>query len=288
VQSHNSGIHHIRVGDIIVSALADGMLQASLDWVAGVDAQTCETLSREGFRVIPPRITISAFLLDVAGKPVLVDTGCGDAMGPEFGHVRRRLDVLGVSPGDIGTILLTHAHIDHVCGLIDADGAPFFPNAELFIHRTEPEFWFDAAQQTQAPEARRDAFATAQRCLTPYMARLRKIEDGAEALPGISALLLPGHTPGHCGWVIESRGEKLLIWGDLVHLPAIQFPRPDAGMTFDTDPAQGQASRLRAFGMAADERLLVAGMHLDFPAFGHVVRNGKGFGFVPELWLPAA
>jgi len=110
---------------------------------------------------------------------------------------------------------------------------------------------------------------------------MRTVRDG-EALPGVSAMLLAGHTPGHTGWLIQSRGERLLIWGDLVHLASIQVPRPDATLVFDVDPQAACATRRRMFDRVAADKLKVAGAHLDFPGFGAIVRKGTGFAFEPD------
>ena len=108
-----------------------------------------------------------------------------------------------------------------------------------------------------------------------------------EALAGISILPEPGHTPGHSGWLVASDGETLLIWGDIVHMPGIQFARPDAAMGFDVDATRAGETRKRVMDVAATDRLMVAGMHLDFPCFGHVERAEGGFAFVPNVWTPA-
>jgi glyoxylase-like metal-dependent hydrolase (beta-lactamase superfamily II) len=104
------------------------------------------------------------------------------------------------------------------------------------------------------------------------------VGDG-EAVPGISAILQPGHTPGHTAWLLQSGSENLLIWGDLVHLAAIQIPRPDTGLAYDVDPQMACATRQRMFDRIAADRLRVGGMHIDFPGFGYVTRNGAGFRF---------
>jgi glyoxylase-like metal-dependent hydrolase (beta-lactamase superfamily II) len=288
MQTSNSGIHHTTVGDITVTALNDGITEATTDLLAGLPAGDAEALLRASFRKLPPRITISAFLLTIGGKHVLIDAGSGSAMGPGHGMVHAHLATLGIDPAAIGTVLVTHAHIDHVAGLIDAAGGARFPNAELVINKIETDFWLDAATAAAAPEAARDAFALAARSLAPYGNRTRTVRHGEAGLSGIVLHHLPGHTPGHSGWIVSSGSESMLIWGDVVHMPGIQFARPEAGLVFDTDVEQARASRARAFDMAATDRLRVAGMHHDFPTFGHVVRAGSAYAFIPEVWSPDA
>lgn len=284
----NPGLHHQRIGDVDVTALNDGQFDASTQLVVGVPAAECETLLRDSFRVLPPRITVNCFLLRTGGKTVLVDTGAGAAYGHVVGHARAKLATLGIPLTQIDAVLVTHAHVDHVSGLLDAEGKAAMPNAEIIINGTETDFWLSPDNAARAPEAAKQAFRTAQGALAPYRDRIRTVADGAEALPGITARHLPGHTPGHTGWLIASGADSLLIWGDVVHLPGIQFARPEAGLAFDTDVEQARASRRHAFDMTATDRVMVAGMHLDFPAFGHVVRRGGTYAFEPAVWTPTA
>jgi glyoxylase-like metal-dependent hydrolase (beta-lactamase superfamily II) len=282
----NPGIHHTKVGDAVVTALNDGQFDADIGYITGVPAAEAEAQFRDVFRVLPPRITVSCFLLRVGGRTVLIDGGAGGAMGPLLGAAKSRLAALGVTPDSIDTILITHAHADHVNGLLDDSGGALYPNAELVIHEAEIGFWLNKDIEAKAPEAARMYFGIAQRALAPYAARTRQITDGAEALPGVTAVHLPGHTPGHSGWMITSAGASLLIWGDIVHLPGLQFAKPQAGMAFDTDGDLGRATRARALDMVATDKLLLAGMHLDFPTFGHVRRDGAGYAFEPLVWSP--
>ena len=206
-------------------------------------------------------------------------------MGPSLGRLAGNLAVMGVTPAAIDAVLLTHLHPDHVGGLVDAEGKALLPNAELIVHEAEPPFWQDDAMLAQATEENRGFVLLARSVLDAYRGRVRTIASG-EALPGVTAVPAPGHTPGHTGWLIASGADSLLIWGDIVHLPGVQFARPGAGMGFDVDGAQAISTRQRIMDMAATDRLAVAGMHLDFPAFGHVARAGDGYTFIPEVWMP--
>ena len=284
----NPGIHSIRVGDITVTALNDGQFEASTAILNGVAEDTAAAAEAGAFRALPPRITVSAYLLDIAGRKVLVDAGCGTAFGPNMGKSRDRWATLGVKPADIATVLVTHAHVDHVSGLVDGNGAAYFPNAEIVINGLETAFWLDDAKAAAAPDAAEGAFVTAQGALRPYAARTRTVGHGQEGIAGVTCHHLPGHTPGHSGWLLASAGESLLIWGDVVHLPGIQFALPEAGLAFDTDSDAARVTRRRVLDMAAADKLLVAGMHLDFPTFGHVVKRGGGYAFVASVWRPEA
>ena len=268
-----------QIGDIAVTALSDGVLAAPLDVVLGVERAEVERLAgRKPGEPLP--IAVNAFLLERAGKWALVDTGSGNTMGPTLGKLPQNLRAVGVAPERIETIFLTHLHPDHSNGLVDDTGKAIYPNAEVVLHETEAAFWLDRDEASGATERIRRNIAKTKVATAPYRARMRTVRDG-EAVPGISALLLAGHTPGHTGWLIQSGKDSLLIWGDLVHLAAIQIARPDTGLVYDVDPQAACATRRRMFDRVAADKLAVAGAHLDFPGFGTIVRKGSGFAFEP-------
>ena len=286
MQNINSGIHHLTVGNATVTALNDLVFEAGTGVVAGLPATEAEAILRAGFRRMPARITVSAYLITIGEQHILIDTGVGANMGG--GQVRPRLARLGIEPASVGTILITHGHVDHVSGLLDENGGAYFPNAQLVMHEAEAGFWLDDAKEAAAPEGMKDAFTTARTALTPYRGRIKTVKDGQEAVPGLRAQFLPGHTPGHCGWLLEQGNDALFIWGDIVHLPGLQFREPKAGMTFDVDLDKARATRMRAFDRVVTDKLRVCGMHHDFPTFGHVVKAAEGYHFLPEVWMPTA
>jgi glyoxylase-like metal-dependent hydrolase (beta-lactamase superfamily II) len=285
------GVHHFTIGDIIVTALNDGVLGGSaldfFDFVTNIPKDTAADLHRTRFRAVPPMLSVNAYLLHCADRLVLIDGGCGALFGPSAGQLTANLAAIGVQPADIDTVLVTHLHPDHVGGLVDGAGHAVFANAELVLHAAEPDYWSDpkvlaGASDGQEKQAVQLSLAT----LAAYRDRTRAL-TGGEALPGVSIVPAPGHTPGHSGWAIASGGDALLIWGDVVHLPGVQFAHPEAGMAFDVDGAQAIATRRRLMDMAASDGLRVAGMHMDFPGFGHVVRDGSGYAFIAEPWNAA-
>lgn len=268
-----------QIGDITVTAVSDGVLAAPLDVVLGMEqTETARLAGKKPGDTLP--IAVNAFLLERAGKYALVDTGSGNSMGPTLGKLSDNLRARGVAPERIETILLTHLHPDHSNGLVDDAGRAVYPNAQVILHETEAAFWLDRDEASGESERIRRNIAKTAVTTAPYRARLRTVRAG-EAVPGVSPVLLAGHTPGHTGWLIESGKDSLLIWGDLVHLAAIQIARPDTGLVYDVDPQAACATRRRMFDRVAADRLTVAGAHLDFPGFGTIVRKGAGFAFEP-------
>ena len=163
-------------------------------------------------------------------------------------------------------------------------GASLFANAELVVHENELRHWHDDAAMAKADERGRALyFQCAREQVAPYKARTRTFKQG-EVFPGVTAIPCHGHTPGHTAYLIQSGPERLLIWGDTVHVPELQVARPEVAMAFDTDNDAAIASRRRIFDMVASERLAVCGMHLHFPGYAYVARRGSGYELIPEFW----
>lgn len=268
-----------KIGDIEMTALSDGPFPATLDTLLDFDRDEAQRLIGQPAGA-PFFLPVNSYLMKLGRQWALVDTGCGPVMSADLGQVPKRLREIGVAPEAIDIVLLTHIHPDHAMGLVDADGAAIFPNAELIVHEVEANFWLGREPASGATERIRRNIGKARHATAPYRARLRTVGNG-EALPGVSAVLMPGHTPGHTGWLIHSNRDSVLIWGDVVHIPAIQVACPEAAFEYDVDPLAARETRRRAFDMVSADRLCVAGAHLDFPGIGTIVRTGTTYRYEP-------
>lgn len=228
-------------------------------------------------------LAISAHLIRQGDQLTLIDAGSGSAFGPSSGLLASSLAALGIAPAAINRVVLTHMHPDHIGGLLGAGGA-VFANASLHVAQTELGFWTDEAIAAAVPEAMQGFFALARGVAEAYGDRVMPFDGDADLGQGLTAIALPGHTPGHTGFRLSSGMAELVIWGDMAAIAALQFTHPEAGITFDADGAVAAATRKAALAMFAADRVAVAGTLLPFPGVGHVEQRGAAFAWVPEEW----
>jgi glyoxylase-like metal-dependent hydrolase (beta-lactamase superfamily II) len=281
------GIYRFSIGDAEVTALLDGYFDLPTDMVIGFDAALAnDSLARNMQSLTGDKLrgSVNSYLVNTGGHLTLIDTGAAQLMGPTLGNLGLGLRAVGVEPKDIDTVLLTHIHPDHTGGLVDAKGKAVFENAELAVARTEWDFWHDDAIMASVPESSRMFFQMGRDTTAPYHNRLRLFEREEEVLPGLTAMPLPGHTPGHSGFTLNSGDASLLFWGDIIHAPGLQFTHPDWVVVFDIDPALAAQTRRQLLDRASADNMLLTGMHIDFPGLGRALRSGDTYSYQAAPW----
>lgn len=280
-----AGVYHRRVGDLTITALSDGYLSGDVDIMRNIDYADARALLAQHFNA--NRCThINAFIVRNGARFALIETGAGDYMQASAGKMLANMKAANIDPLTIDTVLLTHMHPDHSAGLFNmVSQSQNFPNAELVVHENEPKHWLNDAEMERADErGKRLYFQATREQIAPYKKQTRLFSKQSEVFPGIHAIHAFGHTPGHCCYLVESNGQSLLIWGDTVHVPEIQLARPEVAIAFDSDIETAIRTRKRIFDMAASEKMLVAGMHLHFPAFSHLALEKEGYRLYAEPW----
>jgi len=234
-------------------------------------------------------LALSLNVLVVKGKSgvMIFDAGASKTFGPVAGKLIRGLAHIGIAPQDVKTVFVTHAHTDHIAGLVSESNGAAFPAARIIAAKNEVDFWTADAPNLSGmrtpPETRSQMAATIRNLLGGVKANLELREPG-RLTPEVELIAAPGHTPGHSLFLVTQGGEKLLVIGDAVHSYALQFPRPEWTMAFDVDPGLAVKTRSKIFKDAAAERTALLGYHLPFPGIGHVRAAGHGYEWVPKPW----
>ena len=276
------GFYRMMLGDFEVTALSDGTADLPVDKLLNAPpAKVLAALKRVHLKS-PLETSVNAFLVNTGSKLVLIDAGAAGLFGPTLGILVKNLQAAGYQPEQVDEVYITHMHPDHVGGLMAGD-KPAFPNAIVRADKHDADFWLSQANLDKAPEDSKGFFQGAMASINPYVqaGKFKPFDGDTDLVPGIRAHASRGHTAGHATYVVESKGEKLVLLGDLIHVAAVQFPDPSVTIKFDTDTKAAAAQRRKAFGEAAKEGYLVAGAHLSFPGIGRLRADGKGYGFVP-------
>ena len=281
VMKQAPGFYRGQLGDFEVTALSDGTTPRHLDEILS-DPETVRDELTADHEVEPVELSINAYLINTGTHLVLVDTGAGELFGPLSGLLLANLVAAGYQAEQVDMILLTHIHGDHSGGL-SISGKRQFPNATVYVDGLDVAYWLSKNEELKAPESTRKTFQQSQATVNPYVEakRLLEIKRGSELVPGITARSAPGHTPGHTAYLVESRGHKLLLWGDTIHSAEVQFSYPQVTVQYDVRPDEATQTREQLLDFAAKNAVLVGSNHVSFPGFGHVRKLGDGYRWIP-------
>jgi glyoxylase-like metal-dependent hydrolase (beta-lactamase superfamily II) len=273
----------LTLGAMQIDTLSDGSLTLPGDFIlGGMPAdEVAAILARHGLQadVLTPPCNIT--LLRDGTNTVLFDVGSGPDFQPSAGRLAEALEAAGIAAEDVTHVVFTHAHPDHLWGVLDDFDEPVFANAAHMIGQAEFDYWTDPATVDRIGAARTTFAVGAARRLGVLADGLTLLADGQAVLPGITARLTPGHTPGHLSFEIGSGGDRALVIGDAIGNHHVAMAHPDWQSGSDQDPALAAQTRAALVGSVAAEGLVVVGFHLPDGGIGRIEPEGAGFRFAP-------
>lgn len=282
------GYYRVMLGDFEVTALSDGVVALPVEKLLTntKPEKTLKALQKHHLST-PTATSVNGYLINTGSKLVLIDTGAATLFGPTLGRLANSLKAAGYSPEQVDEVYITHMHGDHVGGLMNGDQLAF-PNAIVRADQHDADFWLSQVNMDKAPADAKGAFQGAMASINPYVkaGKFKAFNGDTELVPGVKAVAARGHTPGHSVYLVESKGQKLMLWGDLMHVAAVQFENPTVTISFDSDSKAAMAQRLKAYADAAKQGYMVGATHLSFPGLGYVRSEGKGYAWVPVNYVP--
>ena len=283
VKTQAPAYYRMMLGDFEITAISDGTVNLPVrDLLTNTKVAATDKALAKSFLKNPLETSVTAYLVNTGTKLVLIDTGAAGLFGPTLGNLGANLKAAGYQPEQVDEIYITHMHPDHVGGLMAGDKLTF-PNAIVRADKKDADFWLSQANLDKAADGDKGFFQGAMASINPYIKadKFKAFEGDTDLVPGVKAIATRGHTPGHSTYVVESKGQKLMLWGDLVHVASVQFDNPSVTFKFDNDSKNAAIQRKKAYAEAAKGGYLVAATHLPFPGVGHVAANGKNY-----IWVP--
>jgi glyoxylase-like metal-dependent hydrolase (beta-lactamase superfamily II) len=272
-----AGFYRLKVGDLEVTALYDGGRAFDPNLLVGEKATLDDVAA--ALREEPHMLDSVAmgFLVNNGKQLILVDAGAGTWWRPErFGRLVANLRSAGYTPEEVDLALLTHLHPDHIGGLTTHDGQRVFPNAEIFVSKTDSDYFLSPEIAANASKDAQPFFEIAQAVAAPYIkaGKWHTFSASEELVKGMKLVPLPGHTGGQTGYEFSSNGQRILFWGDVVHTQRVQLQHPEVATVYDIDQTAAVATRKRLLPVLCSEDVLIAGPHMPYPGLGRLYKDG--------------
>ena len=281
-----SGFYRFSLGAFECVCLLDGYVDYPVqNHYANIPREQVDVELRR--RRLPVEVVTTPYtylFVDTGRNRILVDMGAGTVM-KSTGHLTHSLQAAGIEPSSIDTVIISHAHPDHIGGALDDRGKPVYSNAACYIGKEEWDFWFSELAPTKTPEI---FVKIARSNLEPFKERVVLVDGECEVVPGVWLMPAPGHTPGHMVVEFRSGVDKLLYIADTVLQP-LHLEEPTWLPIYDILPDKAAISKHEVFDRAAAEQCLVLGQHFQpFPSLGYVVKQTVGWKWAPILTAEGA
>ena len=286
-QNQVAGYYQYQEGDVQITALLDGTNFMSLSLFKDISQQQVQQILKKYYADQDKGVqtSVNAFLVNT-GYSLVLDSGAASCFGAHLGSVLSNLKASGYQPEQVDTILLTHLHPDHVCG-ISQNGMANFPNATVYVSNDEANYWLNPKQVEKLPKEKQAGYLGTvekiKQAIAPYQAKQRfKTYQLGDQVQGFKVINTAGHTPGHFSYELSTKDETVVFIGDIVHSHTVQFDKPETAIDYDIDPKKAVQTRLKQFAEYAKGGQTIAAPHLPFPAIGHIYSaDGKSYQWIP-------
>ena len=287
-QKQVAGYYQYQTGDVQITALLDGTNFMSPSLFKDIPQQQVHEILKKYYADQEKGVqtSVNAFLVNTGKSLVLVDSGAASCFGAHLGSVLTNLKASGYQPEQVDTILLTHLHPDHVCG-ISKDGVANFPNATVYVSDDEAKYWLDPKQAAKLPKDKQANYQGTvekiKQAIAPYQTKQRfKTYKLGDDIHGFKVINTAGHTPGHFSYELKTKDENVVFIGDIVHSHTVQFDKPETAIEYDIDPKKAVQTRLKQFANFAKNGQTIAAPHLPFPGIGHIYsQDGNSYQWIP-------
>lgn len=269
-----------KVGNAEVMVISDGVLNVPLSFSLPETplSEAAALFKAHGMPEGGEPVQTNVVLVKTGNEIVLIDAGSGANFQPTAGKLQENLEAVGIAPDKITKVVFTHAHADHLWGVLDDfDDAARFPNARYVISATEWDFWSDPKTAETVPDWLKGMARGTARILKKVEDKVERRKAGDTVAPGLTYAATPGHTPGHMSVMLENGGQRLMIGGDVLANNAISFARPDWRIGSDFDRDRAIATRKSLLDQLATDKIPLVGFHLAWPGLGMVERTGNAY-----------
>jgi len=287
-QPQVAGFYQHQVGNTQITALLDGTNFISPTLFQNTPQDQVHKILKKyhADQAKGVQTSVNAFMVNTGQSLVLVDSGTADCFGAHLGSVMKNLKAAGYQPEQVDTILLTHLHPDHSCG-VSKNGIANYPNATIYVSENEADYWLDPKQLQKISKDKQANYtgtvAKIKAALAPYQAKQQfKTFKLGDKINGFEVISTPGHTPGHFSYKLKTSDEDVIFIGDIVHSHTVQFDQPKTAIDYDIDPKKAVETRLKQFADYAKNGQTIAAPHLPFPGIGHIYSaDGKSYQWIP-------
>lgn len=276
--------HRFKLGEAEVTVVSDGPLPLGdpTGTFTGVPKEEIAKMLTDNF-LSPTNVVLeqNSPIVNFGDRLVLFDTGMGASkmFGNATGRLTKSMAEAGIKPEDIDAVVFSHAHIDHIGGVVDASDKVLFPNAQFYLAQSDFDFWTD---EGKLGSPLKDFVLHARKNLLPVRDRIKFFKDGEQFLPGITAIAAPGHTVGHTIFNVDSGGKSFVFLGDLTHHQILLLEKPRMEFAYDSDPKQAAATRVKLLDTIAANKTPVMSYHFPWPGFGNIAKAGDGFRYYAQ------